>query len=476
MAPSSDSSPRSRFDELCKCLERNDPNVVDVNLTADDGPLDCGPRLGAALQNNTVVTTLSLLLSRLLSGKKQNGPEEMMKSVALLLQFLQTSLSLQTVALFFYRDSDALAEMILNAMIRNSVIKALKWNAKDFHSLPLLTNFLLAKATSLTKLDVYYSYDPMAEIDYELMAGSVRRTLGGNVGPPEEALLPEVATMEAAAQAVAALFPLESLTLHLGLNVELFMLPLVGHHALCTLTVQWVRRDYDCNYTEGMNALFQVLSTCANLQHVILMQWVFVQDEWRTLVQGVQGRVFQQILPLDKLVLRHCYFGANVACTMFARDMASGQGAGVVDPQAAYPCSVATLKLVNCTFATGNQHELNMTAFLSTTVRLHTLELSWMTFPMPRHFIAALRENGSLTSVKINDGGNHTPGGAVGRYISAITTRNQMVPQLLTNASFCQSPIPHLSLLLAVAKQAPQMAANTLFLSLLASRGGMGPL
>jgi hypothetical protein len=488
MAPSNNnnnnnnnSNPSSRFDELCKCLERNDPAVVDVNLISDDKPFGCGPRLGAALQNNTVVTTLSLSLSKLLA-EKDNSPEEMMRSTALLLQFIQTSLSLQTVLLHFAHFSDALAEMILNAMVQNPAISALKWNAIDFQSLPLLTTFLQAKSASLKMLEVYFSYDPRAAEEYEMYAMSVYHNLGRDVGPPQRALLPELATMEAASQAMAELTVLKNLTLRIGPRVELFLLPLVGHGALCALDVHWVRPDYSSTYTAGIDALSQVIGTCPNLQHVTLTSCVFLDDPWRTLVQGVQGRAVQHS-PLKSLVLAKCRFG-TATLNMLSQDPASGQDP--LDPHTAFPCTVGALKLLNCEFANGNIHEPNMTGLLLSSVRLHTLKLSWTTprnetaVPVPKHFLEAMRKNGSLTSVVIDDGKTCIPLKRVGRYIAAMTSRNKMTPLLLT--STIDHPAESVEVrslyptLMAVAKQSPQMAPNTLFMCVLAARDGFGPV
>jgi hypothetical protein len=435
MAPSN--KPSSRFDVLCHCLERNDPAVVDVNLLADDLPLDIGPRLGVALQQNSVVRTLSLSLSKLLADKEDIGPpEDVMRSVALLLQFIQTSLSLRSILLHFAHCSDALAEMILNAMVQNPAISAFIWTATEFHSLPLLTTFLQAKSASLKRLDVFFSYDPSAAADYEMYAMSVRR-LGVDVGPPRRVLLPEKATVEAAAQTIAQLILLKDLTLRIGPRVELFLLPLSGHKALSTLNVHWVRQDYCGYYTEGIDALSQVIRSCPSLQHVSLTSCIFLEDPWRTLVLGVQERVIQYS-PLKSLVLIKCRFG-SATLNMLSYDPASDQDP--LDPHTVFPCTVGTLKLLNCEFANGNIHQPNMTGFLSSTTRLRTLELSWTTpsnetaLPVPQHFMEAIRQNGSLTSVVINNGKTRIPLKSVGRYLAAMTSRNKMTPLLFTCAT-----------------------------------------
>jgi hypothetical protein len=196
--------------------------------------------------------------------------------------------------------------------------------------------------------------------------------------------------------------------------------------------------------------------------------------------------------------------------TMFATVATKGQRRGVVDiGAAAIPGTVGTLKLVRCRFASAAEpnpdahvHIPNMTGFLRTTVHLHTLEIQSLRHdePVPGHFMSALRQNGSLWTVQYEiDLRVQTL--AIGRYLNAITTRNQVTRQLLTEVlrenpatgddcdatSIASNPHHHdhhhhhprlfvlCPTLFAVAKQAPRMAPNTLLIGLLTSKDGLGP-
>jgi hypothetical protein len=105
------------FDALCKCLERNEPSLLTVEPKGYFRyPWGYGPRLGAALQNNSVVTKLELCLPKILG--RIGGQASMAQSLALLLHFLQTSPSLRTIRLVLAHNDEARAELILSAVAR----------------------------------------------------------------------------------------------------------------------------------------------------------------------------------------------------------------------------------------------------------------------------------------------------------------------------------------------------------------------
>jgi hypothetical protein len=183
---------------------------------------------------------------------------------------------------------------------------------------------------------------------------------------------------------------------------------------------------------------------------------------------------------------------------MFATDTTTGQSrGGVVElGTAAVPCTVGTLKLIRCRFAkqadVHDVHVPNMTGFLRTAVHLHTLEIQVRSkdAPVQGHLMAALRQNGSLRTVRY-ERDLHLHPVTIGRYLSAITARNQMTRHLLkawpenpagddcddakSIASCSHQLVALCPTLFAVAKQAPRMALNTLLIGLLATNDGIGP-
>jgi hypothetical protein len=155
-----------KFKHLCKLLRRNDATTNVVETWRAITPFGYGERLGTALQNNTVVSTLFLQLSFLLSEKEMElGATD---SADRLLHYLEHSASLQSLTLAFwkfnyrYRDLTPtgilLLERILNAALQNPVIRSLHL---DFPDLPLSTliQFLSVAQPRLTTFSLHSYHD-----------------------------------------------------------------------------------------------------------------------------------------------------------------------------------------------------------------------------------------------------------------------------------------------------------------------------
>jgi hypothetical protein len=459
------------FKELCDRLKRSDPTLLKVDNIHVLPKSGYGRRLGVALQRNAVVTELHLRLNGLLCPKHVQTSQT--HNIMLILKFIRDSPSLRKVKVTTTggtMDELSLTQWILEAMAQNPSLSALNLDVWDLPA-EILTHFLDTRPR-LVSLELNGS------ICYEVETDA-----------------------QDAGRALAKLESLKTLKFTIQEHMDVALLPMVGHGALCRLHIRCSGGHYG---VEGeFDSLAAMLGRCANLQHLALEHFSLAGAQGILLVQGLHDRASScSILPLKSVTLDQCHFDAEASAAWFPGNESSGTE-GQELPSSTVWRGIHALKLSNCNFDvySRNGHSFpNLSGFLAFTnlasfVLIEKFCRSWIFAPLshqvrrdlffpntcPSHFLSALRRNGSLCRLTIRSlSGKQIPWRNVRRRVQAIMTRNKQILQILAkmggkNGDGCvNNELELLPTLFVVAVQACRTAPNSLLTGLLAI-GKVGP-
>jgi hypothetical protein len=475
-----------KFQRLYRLLASNDLTTAVVETWRESTPFGYGESLGAALQNNTVVSELFLQLSYLLDEQEMvAGTAE---RVSRLLHFLEDSPTLQSLRLACVKINTRgrfmsptstdirLLELILNAALQNPVIRLLDL---EFHELPLpmLIRQLSSAQPRLAAFCLYFRQDANSDA---------------------------VAIETAAAQIFELLPTIQELTLNVH-PISPFLSTLTQCTALRHLSIALTmfrktmlrRPGYHCTELTAADiaALCGVLFCReSSLQHLSMESIKFTAVQWKDIALALEGNP-----QLHMLTLKRCNLDKvpQFACP---------------DPLAlGHPLeNIRTLELLGCQWSDKSQWQHgvcfpNLSDYLPFTARLHSLTLQVHTSDeacqlhvhVSADFLIALRQNGSLREVSLSARfPDRLPLPHVVRYIQAITERNLQLSQILGRTAntgnsgqsggsnnegadeACRSRrILLFPKIFCVARQAQRTAPNTLFLGLLStSYDEIGPI
>lgn len=463
---------------LCGALQRNDPNVTRISTRElqwiDEG---YGRDLGRALQRNTVVSEIELFLPHMAASKMQlahidnnmnRKPKLIAERTSSLIHWMERSLSLRKVKICNGNFRiDMLLEKILDALAENGSIQS--FESDRLHvSLSLFAPFLQA-STSLKILKLCTTFD----------------------GNDDD--------IEAVAQAVGALRLLEVLTIGAS-QIDPFLRHVHASPAFSTTLRELTLNYWSPAETEfEPNVLCQLLSDWnCQLQFLGLIEVTFDEDNW-TLLSSAMLRSNPSSL-LRTLYLESAYFWEEAASLFLRDmqshplplQQQPAQPRHQEEPQPQLHC-IHDLRLALCTLDTPRRAmkigtmlcgsalkclsldlfnlrrsqdffdvltaqasviylqsmELRnadattlrrLAPYIAATVHLRdlTVHLDYAfhgVVPVPLVFLSSLRCNGSLHNVDISSNGV-IPNDACLRRIQTYTTRNRVLPELMTTTSF----------------------------------------
>jgi hypothetical protein len=476
------------FKSMCGALQRNDPKVHCVRTknesctgSSRSAPCCYGQRLGDALQYNTVVTEIELDVSDMLSKRdKRMGTID---STARLLQWMTQSPSLQSVTLcgdggFAYGKrryvivERLLLQGLLAALAQNSNIRAVELNISHL-PLSLFAEYI-ATVTTLN--------------------GPRLSTLKIHVKSWSAALFRDHADssslIENVALAMAGLSNLQVLQLHVGAAIE----PVLQKMSTWLSRALSSLRELSLNLysNESVTGLCSLLPHMPKLQLLGLASCTVI--EWWSMV----ALALQSSPSVQSLTLHKCIFSQGEAPRVL-RDLLCSERHRIVNlrldsciflyqenrPDFAVEMAVMiscctkleSLAIRNCTMKyfnsagffsilasttnkdsnrlcslhiDGMQHPdalVHVSPYVTSTGQLRHLTLGVKMDPVrhckrqgpqlqvPAPFLAALRCNSSLYSVKMHCDGNNSldllHGNKAARLIEATTLRNRLLPGLL---------------------------------------------